>query len=173
MDEKSLRALVREEIERALNEEMIIDDHRKFRRLVEAKIGRRFTDDSDGWDTTFTSWSSAVQEAGSNKVEADILDYYVNDAMKVLSEGLHHMQAFTLQELEKMVPEAVVALADAPADLTYFYVLEAVDENDPSIVVDGVPWALMATEGEPSEEEDMPPWQWVPADGAWVDTTRY
>ena len=39
MDEQSLRALVREEVEAVLTEEARIDSHLKFRRLVERRVG--------------------------------------------------------------------------------------------------------------------------------------
>lgn len=90
MDEKTLRDLVREEVVRALDEELTIDSHPKFRRLVEAKLGRKFQGSDDHWIVTYAAWSDALSEAGSPRELAgasDVLEYYVNDAAEEIKRN--------------------------------------------------------------------------------------
>jgi hypothetical protein len=84
MNEENLRALVREEVERTLDEESKIDSHPKFRRLVEAKRGRPFLDTDDWWDTTYSAWNDALQESGGVEIDQETLDYYVDRAVALI-----------------------------------------------------------------------------------------
>lgn len=84
MDEEQLRDLVREEVERTLDEEAQIDSHPKFRRLVEAKLGRGFTGSEEHWGLTYQAWSSALQETNCKFPDKDVVDYYVGDAVKAI-----------------------------------------------------------------------------------------
>lgn len=82
MDEKQLRELIREEVERVLDEELVVDSHPKFRRLVEARVGRPFHDSDEGWTTTYEAWTAALQESGGTKVDKETLDYYVEAVLE-------------------------------------------------------------------------------------------
>lgn len=84
MDEKQLRALVREEVERTLDEEATIDSHPKFRRLVEARLGRKFASSDDSWTETYEAWSSTLAETDGHSPDQDVIDYYVSDAAKAI-----------------------------------------------------------------------------------------
>jgi hypothetical protein len=84
MNEKTLRALVREEVEHALDEEATVDSHPKFRRLVEAKLGRRFDSSEDSWTETYQAWSATLMETDARHPDRDIVEYYVNDAAKAI-----------------------------------------------------------------------------------------
>jgi hypothetical protein len=87
MDTEQLRRLVREEVEKALDEEAVIDSHPKFRRLVEAKLGRRFKDSDDGWSETYAAWSDALQESGGAVLADDVRIYYVGSAVASIRAG--------------------------------------------------------------------------------------
>jgi hypothetical protein len=79
MNEKQLRALVREEIEVVLDEESHIDSHLKFRKLVERRLGTDL--DESTYDTTFQAWSDAVQESAGQDIEGEVLEHYLNEAL--------------------------------------------------------------------------------------------
>jgi hypothetical protein len=81
MDDRQLRQMVREEVEKALDEEAVIDSHPKFRRLVEAKLGHRFRDSDDSWSETYAAWSDALQESGGPVLADDVRAYYVDSAV--------------------------------------------------------------------------------------------
>jgi len=85
MDEKQLRALVREEVEAALDDEARVDSHPKFRRLVEAKLGRKFDGSDEHWDLTYNAWHDALSETafGTPGVpDESTVDYYVNETVE-------------------------------------------------------------------------------------------
>lgn len=82
MNEKTLRALVREEVEAVLTEQTRIDSHPKFRRLVENKLGRQFQESDENWSLTFESWNAALSEAGGVDIDQETLDYYLNEAVE-------------------------------------------------------------------------------------------
>ena len=84
MNEENLRALVREEVERTLDEEAVVDSHQKFRRLVENKRARRFDDTDQHWDHTYSAWSDALEESGGVQIDKDTLDYYVDRAIALI-----------------------------------------------------------------------------------------
>lgn len=84
MNEKQLRALVREEIEVVLDEESQCDSHPKFRRLVEVKRGKPFKDEDSWWDTTFGCWSEARNESLGGPIDKDTLTYYVDRAVALI-----------------------------------------------------------------------------------------
>jgi hypothetical protein len=86
MDEMKLRALVREEVERTLDEELKIDSHPKFRRLVEQKANRRFENEDDNWDVTYQAWTEVVQESDGKTIERETLDYYAYVAATCLKD---------------------------------------------------------------------------------------
>lgn len=77
MDANKLRALVREEVERTLDEELKIDSHLKFRRLVEHRVGHELGEDS--YDMTFQAWSDVVQESGEHDIDPEALEFYLNE----------------------------------------------------------------------------------------------
>ena len=85
MDEQSLRALVREEVEAVLTEEARIDSHLKFRRLVERRVGEPL--DELTYDITFQAWSDAVQESAGEAIDQETLDYYLNEAVEKILGG--------------------------------------------------------------------------------------
>jgi hypothetical protein len=88
MNEKQLRELVAEEIQRVLDEERQIDSHPKFRRLVEARLGTKFETSDEHWTTTYNAWSSLLQECGAvDTIDRDSLEYYVEDAAKTIADS--------------------------------------------------------------------------------------
>jgi len=80
MDEKSLRALVREEVEAVLDEESHIDSHLKFRRLVEHRVGQPL--DEFSYDITFQAWNDALVESAGQGIDEETLEYYINEAVE-------------------------------------------------------------------------------------------
>ena len=86
MNVEQLRTLVREEIEHALDEHFVIDSHPKFRRLVEAKLGRKFVDNDEFWTSTNRSWSEMMLETDGASADRELVEYYVNDAAVMIKE---------------------------------------------------------------------------------------
>ena len=86
MEIKALRKMIREEVNAALDEKLVIDSHMKFRALVEAKAGRVFKDTDDNWTVTYQAWTDALTESVDGKVDQETLDYYVYVAATTLTD---------------------------------------------------------------------------------------
>ena len=84
MEIKTLRKMVREEVNAALDEKFVVDSHTKFRSLVEAKSGRKFVDTDDNWTVTYAAWSDLLSECVEGSVDQETLDYYVYVAATTL-----------------------------------------------------------------------------------------
>lgn len=81
MDEKQLRQMVREEVESVLNEQDVIDDHPKFRRLVAKQLKRPLAE-GEFHGETWSCWRDALTESGGQPVEGEVLSHYVNEAVE-------------------------------------------------------------------------------------------
>lgn len=88
MDERSLRRLIREEIEAALKEDAVVDDHDKFRKLVSERLGRRLVGD-ECFEETFTAWDDALTEAQVDGTlpNGKLLDHYVRVAVTSIKQS--------------------------------------------------------------------------------------
>jgi hypothetical protein len=171
MNEKQLRALVREEVESVLTEEAQIDSHPKFRRLVEAKLGRKFANSDEHWDLTYMSWSSALQETDGRKPDKEVVDFYVNEAAKkILPESAHqHMEEVTWDDVKRWAPDAFAAAMQNGYTALQPFLFEPLDSDDPTVDVDGEPWVLHI-ENEPVEFQDPEQaYDWDPDAGEWMD----
>jgi len=83
------------------------------------------------------------------------------------------MQQLSLAEVQQLVPLAAEAAANE--GFQTFYVTESM--GDPSFVLGEQEWDLMGLHGpfpgNEEDEEELAPWQWVPEEGNWRDTTRF
>ena len=172
MDEKQLRALVREEVEQAFAVDAVVDTHPKFRRLIERRIGRKL--DEDTYDTTFRAWNEMLQECEDTGLDDDLLEEYVSSTAQQLSEGHHHhMEQLSWEQVKRIAPKAFAAY---DARWQHFagrvpMLMEPMDDDE-AIDVDGEPWTLMLQSMD-DMSEDEPPYQWDPHEEEWVDVSRY
>ena len=84
MNENQLRRLVREEITKVFDADVIVDDHVKFRRLVERHLGRRLQE-GESYDETYGAWQSILTEAGDTSLDPKLIEYYVTEAVSSIN----------------------------------------------------------------------------------------
>jgi hypothetical protein len=79
MDEKSLRKLIGKEVDDVLDEQIRMDAHPKFRRLVSQKLGR-ILNEGECFDETWSAWNDMLVEAAGEEPEDELVDHYVTEA---------------------------------------------------------------------------------------------
>jgi hypothetical protein len=83
MDTKQLRKMVREEIESVLDEQITLDEHPKFRRLVAERLGRPLEQD-ECYHGIWRVWNEMMTECAGEEPEQDLVEYYVERAVSLV-----------------------------------------------------------------------------------------